>query len=171
MRPLLGMWHFPFNFRCVGVWNDLEKCGIPDIVGVWQHGYGMMVISLKQRYAGHAKQAALIGAGSRSAYIVRCIVTVDEDVDPCNEGEVMWAIGTRCDPERDIEVIREGWSGFIDPLITPEQRARNDTTTAKVLINACRPRYRRDQFPPVVAVSPELKVKILQKWGTLLSSF
>ena len=168
MRPLPGMEHFPVNFRCAGLWADLEKCGIPDIVGVWQHSYGMMVISLKQRYAGHAKQAALIASGSRSAYIVRFIVTVDEDIDLYNESEVMWAIGTRCDPERDIEVIKEGWSGRIDPLITPEQRARNDTTTAKVLINACRPLYRRDKFAPVVAVSPELKVKIMQKWASLL---
>lgn len=167
MRPLPGLWHFPVNYRCSSLWNDLERCGIPEIVGVWQHGYGMMVISLKQRYAGHAKQAALIAAGSRSANIIRFIVTVDEDIDPYNIMEVMWAMGTRCDPERDIEIIREGWSGHIDPLLTEEQRAKNDMTTAKVLINACRPIFRREKFAPVVAVSPELRTTVLEKWGTL----
>ena len=168
MRPLPGLWHFPVNYRSSSLWNDLERSGIPDIRGVWQHGYGMMVISLKQKYAGHAKQAALIAAGSRSANIIRFIVTVDEDIDPYNIMEVTWAIGTRCDPERDIEIIRDGWSGPIDPLLTEEQRARSDMTTAKVLINACRPLYRRREFPPVVAVSHELKEKIVQKWGALL---
>ncbi|OGP62762.1 MAG: hypothetical protein A2169_13145 [Deltaproteobacteria bacterium RBG_13_47_9] len=167
MRPLPGMAHFPVNFRCAGLWSDLEKCGIPGIVGVWQDGFGMMVISLKQKYAGHAKQAALIAAGSRSAYIIRWIVIVDEDIDPYNIMEVTWAIGTRCDPERDIEVIKEGYSGPIDPLLTPEQRIRNDVTTAKVLINACRPLYRREKFAPVVAVSPELRAKVIEKWGSL----
>ena len=168
MRPLPGSAHFPVDFRAAGVWNDLEKCGIPGIAGVWRDGYGLMVISLKQEYAAHAKQAALIAAGSRSAYIVRCIVTVDEDIDPYNIMEVTWAIGTRCDPERDVEVIKDGYSGPIDPLLTPEQRVRNDVTTAKVLINACRPIYRREQFAPVVAVSPELKAKIMEKWEAVL---
>jgi len=168
MRPLPGLWHFPVNFRCATLWNDLEKCGIPDIMGVWQHGYGMMAISLKQKYAGHAKQALLIAAGSRGAHIIRFIVVVDEDVDPYNVMEVMWAIGTRCDPERDIEIIRDGWSGPIDPLPTREQRARNEWTTAKVLINACRPTFRRDDFAKVVAVSPELREETIKKWGKLL---
>jgi hypothetical protein len=36
-----------------------------------------------------------------------------------------------------------------------------------VLINACRPIYRRTDFPPTVAVSPELREKIMAKWGGL----
>lgn len=168
MRPLPGLWHFPVNFRAATLWNDLQKCSIPEIRGVWQHGYGMMVISLKQCYAGHAKQAALIAAGSRSAHIIRCIVIVDEDIDPYNVYEVMWAIGTRCDPERDIEIIRDGYSGPIDPLPTMEQRAIGDWTTGKVLINACRPIFRRTGFAPVVAISPELREATVKKWGKLL---
>jgi UbiD family decarboxylase len=169
MRPLPGLWHFPVNYRCVTLWNDLERCGIPDIQGVWQHGYGMMVISLKQKYAGHAKQALLIASGSRSANIIRFIVTVDEDVDPYNVYEVMWAIGTRCDPEHDIDIVRDGWSEGIDPMVTAEQKKRRDMTTAKTLINACRPKWRRDDFAPVVAVSPELKAQMLEKWGEMLN--
>jgi UbiD family decarboxylase len=168
MRPLPGLGHFPANFRCATLWSDLEKVGIPDIRGVWQHGYGMMVISLKQKYAGHAKQAALIAAGSRGAHIIRFIVVVDDDVDPYDVMEVMWAVGTRCDPERDIEIIRDGWSGPIDPLPTREQRARNEWTTAKVLINACRPIFRRNDFAEVVAVSPALREETIKKWGKLL---
>ncbi len=168
MRPLPGLWHFPVNYRCVTLWNDLERCGIPDIQGVWQHGYGMMVIALKQKYAGHAKQALLIAAGSRSANIIRFIVAVDEDVDPCNVYEVMWAMGTRCDPEHDIDIIRDGWSEGIDPMVTSEQKKRRDMTTAKILINACRPKWRRNDFPPVVSVSPELKARMLEKWGDML---
>ncbi|MFH1488569.1 MAG: UbiD family decarboxylase, partial [Pseudomonadota bacterium] len=136
--------------------------------GVWQHGYGMMVISLKQKYAGHAKQAALIASGTRSANIVRFIVVVDEDVDPYNIMDVNWAIGTRCDPECDIDIIKEGWSEGIDPMITPEKRERKDFTTGKVLINACRPLWKRPEYPPVVAVSPELRSKITKKWETFL---
>lgn len=167
MRPLPGLRHFPGDHRQISMWKDLERCGIPGIKGIWQHSFFTMVISLKQEYAGHAKQAALIAAGSRSSNKVRFIVTVDDDIDPYNIMEVMWAIGTRCEPERDIEIIREGWSGPVDPLITPEQVLREDLTATKVLIDACRPLYRRKDFPPVVAVSPELKAKMLSKWQML----
>ena len=114
------------------------------------------------------KQAALIAAGSRSAHIIRFIVIVDEDIDPYNVCEVMWAIGTRCDPERDIGIIRDGYSGPIDPLPTREQRAIGDWTTGKVLINACRPIFRRTGFAPVVAISQELREATVKKWGQLL---
>ena len=170
MRPLPGLWHFPLNYRAITLWNDLERCGIPEIKGVWQHGYGMMVISVGQKYAGQAKQAALIAAGSRGANIIRFIVMVDEDIDPYNVFEVMWAIGTRCDPARDIEVVRDGWSAPIDPLVTVEQRAMVDMTTPKVLINACRPIFRRKDFPETVAVSPELMRKTMDKWGFLFEA-
>ncbi|UCG65763.1 MAG: UbiD family decarboxylase [Deltaproteobacteria bacterium] len=168
MRPLPGLWHFPVNHRCATVWSDLEKCGIPDIQGVWQEGYGLMVISLKQRYAGHAKQAGQIAAGSRGSTLVRFIVTVDQDIDPCNVTEVMWAMATRCDPERDIEIIKEVASSSIDPLLSPEQRERADIITGKVIINACTPIYRNRAFPPVVAVSAELKAEIIKKWWNVI---
>ncbi len=58
MRPLPGLRHFPGDHRQISLWGDLEKCGIPGIVGVWQHSFFTMVISLKQEYAGHANQAA-----------------------------------------------------------------------------------------------------------------
>ncbi|MFC2003094.1 UbiD family decarboxylase [Chloroflexota bacterium] len=168
MKPLPGQFHFPVNHRCATLWNELEKCGIPDIKGVWQHAYGLMVISLKQRYAGHAKQAALIARGSRSSEYARFIVTVDEDIDPYNIAEVIWAIATRCDPEQDIAIIKEVFSAGIDPLVTPQQRALNDFTTGKAIINACKPIYRRDSFPTVVGASPELKAQIMKKWWDVI---
>lgn len=168
MKPLRGLKHFPVGFRCATMWSDLEKCGIPEIKGVWEHTLGLMVISLEQRYAGHAKQAALIARGSRSSLRARFIVVVDEDIDPSNIEEVMWALTTRCDPERNIEIIREGWSDAIDPLISSKQSARRDFTTGKVIVNACKPLYREDAFPSVVAVSPELNAEIMKKWFNVI---
>ncbi|MFC1972009.1 UbiD family decarboxylase [Chloroflexota bacterium] len=168
MKPLTGLKHFPVNLRCATMWSDLEQCGISDIKGVWEHVTGLMVISLKQRYAGHSKQAALIARGSRSSILARFIVTVDEDVDPCNIEEVMWAITTRCNPERNIEIIRECWSEAIDPMLLPQQIARKDNTTEKVIINACKPIYREEPFPITSGASSELKAEIIKKWGDII---
>ena len=47
-------------FRSAEIWNELEKCGVTDVKGVWQLESGMrflQVISLRQRYGGHARPA------------------------------------------------------------------------------------------------------------------
>jgi len=168
MRPLRGMKHFAVSFRCASLWRDLERCGIPEIRGVWEYAYGIIVIALEQRYAGHAKQAGLIAAGSRSSGGSRFIVTVDADIDPCDFGQVCWALSSRCEPSGGIDLIHEGWSSAVDPQVTPRQLEVKDFTVPKVIINACTPRWREDGFPPVVEVSPDLRAETIKKWGHLL---
>ncbi|MPZ14185.1 MAG: hypothetical protein GEU73_07130 [Chloroflexi bacterium] len=57
------------------IWNELERAGVPDVRGVWYHEAGQrfwLVISIKQRYDGHAKQALGIAAScTNSAYMGR----------------------------------------------------------------------------------------------------
>ena len=78
----------------------------------------MTVIALKQRYAGHSKRAGLIAAAQ--SYMGRIVVTVDEDVDPSNLADVMWAITTRCEPSEQVDIVKSAWSSGLDPRITPE---------------------------------------------------
>ena len=47
---------------------------------------------------GHVKRAPLIAAAN--SYMGRLIVMVDDDVDPSNLADVMWAVTTRCEPFR-----------------------------------------------------------------------
>ena len=35
------------------------------------------------------------------------VVVVDEDIDPTNLFEVLWAMCTRCDPTEDIDIVRK----------------------------------------------------------------
>ena len=76
--------------------------------GVWLAEWGMrffQVISIKQRYGGHARQAAHIALGAREGgYLGRFVVLVDDDIDPANMADVMWAMSTRCDPQTSIEI-------------------------------------------------------------------
>ncbi|MCW5576906.1 MAG: UbiD family decarboxylase, partial [Burkholderiales bacterium] len=90
--------------RSALLFDALLAAGVPDVAGVWAHEIGgarmFNVVAIRQRYAGHARQAALIlnqcGVG---AYMSRYTVVVDEDIDPSNLQEVMWAVATRSDPE------------------------------------------------------------------------
>lgn len=155
--------HCGLPFRGAGIWSNLDNSGVTDIVGVWQHVSSLMtVISLKQRYDGHAKRAGLIAAGN--AYMGRIVVVVDEDIDPSNINDVMWAIATRSEPSETVDIIRNGWSSTLDPRIPPWVKERGITSHSKMIINACRPFSWIDQFPRTTAISPEDARQIEEKW-------
>jgi len=104
----------------------------------------MTVVALKQRYAGHAKRAALIAAAH--SYMGRMVVVVDEDVDPSDLVDVMWAIATRCEPSESVDIIRDAWSSSLDPRIPPERRLLGATSHSKMIIDACKPFAWLSQF-------------------------
>src|SRR5207249_11295363 len=88
--------------RSAEIWNELEKCGVTDVKGVWQIESGMrflQVISLRQRYGGHARQAVHVALGAREGgYLGRFVIVVDDDIDPSKPAAVLWAMPNRCEP-------------------------------------------------------------------------
>jgi 4-hydroxy-3-polyprenylbenzoate decarboxylase len=121
------------------------------------------VISIKQAYAGHARQAAVLAASCQSgAYLGRFVVVVDDDIDPASLEQVIWAMCTRCDPAEDIDFIRRAWSGPLDPRLP-----KGVTWNSRALIDACRPFEMLGEFPPVVKASAALREKVLRKFGPL----
>src|SRR4029079_8249135 len=53
--------------RSARIWDDIDKLGVPGIKGIYSHpaaagGFGMTVISLEQKYPGHAAQALALAA-------------------------------------------------------------------------------------------------------------
>src|SRR5690606_38358983 len=103
------------------------------------------------------------------AYLNRIVIVVDDDIDPSDLGEVMWAVCTRADPQKDYHVTTNCWSSALDPLVSPEQRQKRDFTNSRVIIDATRPYSWRNEFPKVNAVSPELRAQILEKWENTLA--
>ena len=112
--------HFSLMLSAL-IWNALDEAGVPDVQAVWSHPSGgrfMTVLAIKQRYPGHARQAAMIASQCRSgAYLGRYVIVVDEDIDITNTEEVIWAISSRSDPVDSIEILRRCWSGPLDPRI------------------------------------------------------
>jgi 4-hydroxy-3-polyprenylbenzoate decarboxylase len=161
-------WRAPL--KAALVWDDLEAAGVPDVRGVWYHeaagaAYLFLVVAIKQRYPGHARQAGLIATECHAAaYLGRYTVVVDDDIDPTNLDEVMWALCTRSDPIKDIEILRRCWSGPLDPIIPKDDKGFN----SRAIIDATRPYDWKDAFPPVSRSSRELRERVLGKWGDKL---
>ena len=153
------------------VWRALEASGIPEIRGVWNHepgtGVRFTAIQIHQRYPGHARQVLHVASSCQGgAYNGKWTVVVDEDIDPSDLDQVIWAMSTRFDPVTDIDIIQKAWSSHRDPMVLP------GNLNNRILIDACIPYDRKvgDKFPHVVDVSPELRAKLKAKWGKILAS-
>jgi 4-hydroxy-3-polyprenylbenzoate decarboxylase len=124
---------------------------------------GVEVIKIKQRYPGHAVAAGLAAVGIGP----KIIIVVDEDVNIHDPEDVLWAVGTRLDPEVGIEIVKNCQSHALEPSIPMDKKLKGDFTTSKIVINACKPYHRTTDFPPVNKFSEKFRREVLQKWSAL----
>ena len=176
--PLIGPYDNQYGKgirHSADLWDELDK-NLPGVKGVWMpdpgRGHPMAVISLKQEYAGDVKQAGLLAAGAYRGVAGggRIIIIVDDDIDPSNTSEFLWALATRWDPATATDVISECTGGQSDPLLPPAKRDKgsNYWTTSRVLIYACKPYSWIEQFPVSIKTSPEDLDKVKERWGKAL---
>jgi 4-hydroxy-3-polyprenylbenzoate decarboxylase len=170
-RPPAELGWYRSYLRSALIWDELEKAGVPDVKGVWLTVSGgsrlILVVAIKQRYPGHAKQAAVVASQCHAgAYLGRYVIVVDDDIDPTNNDDVLWAIGTRSEPEQDIDILRRCWSGPLDPVVHPTKKGFN----SRAIIDACRPYEWIKDFPMVAESSREVLQATEKKWGKLLFS-
>ncbi len=156
--------------RSARIWDDLETIGVPGIAGVYAHpaaasGWGMVVVSLRQLYAGHVAQVlALTAQCPAAAYYTKWVIAVDDDVDPTDFNQVMWALSTRCNPSDDIDLLRKTWSTGLDPSkVVVAERPYG----SKALIDACKPHRHLDQFPRRTLLRRPVYERVARRWGEL----
>lgn len=168
-RPPSELGFYRAVLRSALIWDEMEKAGVPDVKGVWCHVAGgsrlIVTVAIKQRYPGHSRQAAMIASQCHAAaYLGRYVLVVDDDIDPTNTDDVLWAMATRSDPETSIDIIRRCWSGPLDPIIRKEKKGFN----SRAIIDACRPFEWMQEFPPVAESSKELRDRVEKKWEDLV---
>lgn len=172
VRPILHdqtpMWLGTFGVRLdAGVlWHQLEQGGVQTIRGVHFFNQYFIVVSIRQRMSGHALQTAMAVLGaSAGARNGRWVIVVDEDIDPSNLQEVLWAMQTRVDPATDIRTVDGAWGTPLDPRMPPWKREAQDYTNSRALVLAVRPYAWRGQFPKATRVDREMKATVLAKWA------
>lgn len=167
--------YFLSPIKSAAIWDEIDKAGVPGVQGVWSHEAGggrlMLIVSIKQLYPGHAKQAALVASQChQGAYSNRYVIVVDDDINPTDINEVLWAMCTRVDVKRDIEIIDRCWTSPIDPMHYPVEEMVN-VFNSRMIIDACIPWERINNFPKVAESSEDLKKKIVLKWKELFNKF
>ena len=87
-------------------------------------------LSMKKKMEGQPKQAMMFLFGL-DMYL-KWVVVVDEDVDVFNEQEVLWALATRFQADRDLFVVPDVACNILDP-------SSHDGMSAKLGMDATRP--------------------------------
>jgi UbiD family decarboxylase len=148
------------------IWDHLEQSGITGVHGVWAHCHTLMVVvSLTQRHSGHAMQALTAIAGMHAGVgMYRYYVAVDEDVDPVDLKQVIWAMCTRVDPAESVQILKS-WTTDLDPRLPPERRERNDYTMSRMMVDACKPFHWRDSFPMTNKFGTDKRREVAAKWS------
>jgi UbiD family decarboxylase len=147
------------------IWDEIESAGLSGVKGVWCHEAGAIrmftVVSIEQMHPGHAEQAGMLAASCHSGnYAGRWVIVVDNDIDPTNLEDVIWAMSTRCDPVVDIDYIKRAWSTPLDPMLREPP-----WESTRAIVNACRPWAWRHEFPEVASASPERRKAVEEKWA------
>jgi len=160
------------------LWDLLDAVGIVGIKDTWcpevGHGSMLQVIAIEQKYAGHSTEVGGIASLFHSiGGMLKYTVVVDDDIDPSDMNQVLWAIETRTDPVRSIHITERCQTTTRDPAISPAEKRKYKTApkplyTSKCFIDACQPFEWKDEWYPPARSSPELRARIWDKYGDAL---
>jgi len=162
--------------RAASIWDRLERFGIPGIQSVWCHEEGggqlFTVVSVRQMYAGHSKRVGLVTSQANPTGS-RYTIVVDDDIDPSNLSQVVWAVVTRSDPERSTHILSGCAASASDPIVPLAQKKKEKGEIksfycSRAVIDACQPFEHRNEWYPVAKISPTLREQLLSKWGNTL---
>jgi len=119
------------------VFVPILKTQFPEIVDFYLPSeacsYRVAVVSIKKEYPGHAKRLMFgIWSYLRQFMYTKIVIVVDEDIDPRNWADVIWAISTRVDPQRDSTFVERtpiDYLDFVSPVAGLGSKLGIDATT------------------------------------------
>jgi len=136
--------------------------GIHD-VHITEGGCGVLhvVVAVEKLYEGFGKSVGMAVLGTPAGRHFKLVTVVDHDVDPYDPLAVEWAIATRVQAKRDIDIISGVTGIFLDPSM-PEEEQKGPARTDKMIIDATR--YNAKSYPEVCLPADEAMAKVEQEW-------
>ncbi|MCY9176375.1 phenolic acid decarboxylase BsdC [Bacillus inaquosorum] len=121
---------------CVPLYQQLKEAYPNEIVAVnamYTHGL-IAIVSTKTRYGGFAKTVGMRALTTPHGLgYCKMVIVVDEDVDPFNLPQVMWALSTKMHPKHDAVIIPDLSVLPLDPGSNPSG------ITHKMILDATTP--------------------------------
>ncbi|MFC1968085.1 UbiD family decarboxylase [Chloroflexota bacterium] len=141
--------------------NIIAQCPVGGVISVNVLD-SVTVASITKTFDGQAKMVGMGILGSTGGRQAKIMIVVDEDVNPHNLHEVLWAISSRCQPERDVEILKDISSVGIDPSMPEESKRLQTGLSSKMIIDATKPV--RKPFSEAVAPKREVLERVEREW-------
>ena len=128
--------------------------------------HNMVVVSIRKRFPGHAKKVMFSLWGMGQLMFSKIIVIVDSDINVHDRKQVIWAMTTRIDPQRDVFIIP---GAVTDTLDHPSQILNYGS---KMGIDATRKGKSEGYdrvWPEVLDIPEELKNSMNARWKKIWS--
>ena len=123
--------------------------------------YRIAVVSIKKHYPGHAKRIMMaVWSYLRQFMYTKFVIIVDEDINPRDWKDVMWAVSTRMDPVRDVTLIDRTPIDYLD-FASPESGLGG-----KIGLDATHksfPETHREWGIPI-EMTPDIITKVTENW-------
>jgi 2,5-furandicarboxylate decarboxylase 1 len=125
-----------------------------------------LFISMKKKVDGEPKIAA--SAAFSVDPILKHIFIVDDDIDVYDNDQVLWAMTTRFQADRDLIIMPNFLGGHLNPVTYGFHREEKGPMETKLIIDCTRPAPPAT-FPPACRVPPDMVEKAqpgqkLQAW-------
>jgi 4-hydroxy-3-polyprenylbenzoate decarboxylase len=148
------------------VFVPLFRQQFPEITDFWLPpeacSYRVAVVSMRKAYAGHAKRV-MMGVWSylRQFMYTKFVIVVDDDIDPRDWADVIWAVSTNVDPIRDVMMIENTPIDYLD-FASPESGLGSkmgiDATT-KI------PPETKREWGTKIRMSDDVITEVTRKWA------
>jgi len=76
---------------------------------------GLAIVSIKKTYPGQARKVMMALWGLGQLMLTKMIVVVDHEVNIHDVNDVIWAVTTRVDPQRDVFIVDHTPTDTLDP--------------------------------------------------------
>ena len=156
--------------RSARILDDLERIGVPGVVGAYAHpaaasGWGIVVVSMQQQYAGHAAQVLALDRAMPGRGLLH---QMDHRggrrrrSDRLERGDVgavdaLPSVGGHRHPEEDL----------VDRPRSEPVRDGAPALWSKALIDACKPHRHLKSFPATTLLRREVYERVAARWAEL----
>lgn len=118
------------------------KAMVPSVKAVRIPAPFTVYVAIEKKTEGQGKNAILAALGADM--YMKHVIVVDHDIDIFNDQRVQWAIGTRCQADRDVMIVANAGGSDLDPSDSKDgvTAKMGIDATAKPLLGSFTPRHR-----------------------------
>jgi 2,5-furandicarboxylate decarboxylase 1 len=114
-------------------------------------------ISMKKRIDGEPQIVAY--AAMANEPILKHVFIVDDDIDVFDEAQVLWALATRFQADKDLTILPNSQGGRLNPVTYGYRRDEKGQMETKMIFDCTRP-AEPVKFPEACRMPPEIVARM-----------